>query len=118
MKSLTTIGRIIYAIPFIIFGINHFMYVNSMAGMLSGWPAPEILVYISGAGMILAGIAIITKLYAKTACLLLALMLLIFIVALHLPGLGNEATRAGAMGGLLKDTSLLGAALTYAGLLK
>ncbi len=51
------------------------------------------------------------------AALGLAILLLTFIVAVHLPGLGNPAMRDMAMSGLIKDTALLGGALTWAGLL-
>ena len=87
-----------------------------MAGMLKGWPIAEGLVYISGLALILASVSIILNIKARLACLLLALLLLIFIVTLHLPAVmsGNQM----AMGSFLKDTALMGAALTYSGILK
>jgi len=50
------------------------------------------------------------------ASLLLALMLGVFILTLHLPGVMNEATMQMSIVALLKDIALAGAALTYAGI--
>lgn len=116
MKTLAQLGRFIYAIPIIILGSFHFMYTAQYAGMLKGWPIPEALVYFSGLGIILAGISIILNIKARLACLLLALLLLIIILAVHLPAVaGGDQMQ---MGSLLKDLGLLGAALTYSGILK
>jgi putative oxidoreductase len=115
MKTLSSLGRFIFAIPFIVFGVLHFMNAGAMAGMISKWPVAEGLVYISGLALVLAGISIIINVKARLACILLAVFLLIIIIAIHVPGVasGNQM----AMSGLLKDTSLLGAALTYSGIL-
>jgi putative oxidoreductase len=128
MKFLSSLGRFIYAIPFILFGVFHFMNGHAMAQMvLKGWPIADGLVYVAGLGMILAGVSIIINVKARLACLLLAMLLLIFILALHLPNLlAGDASgismvsllKNSAMASLLKDTALLGAALTYAGILK
>ena len=119
MKILSTLGRFLYAIPFIVFGIFHFMNAQGMAeNMLSGWPIATILIYISGVALILAGAAIVLKLYVKLACILLAVLLLVFIVAFHIPGLGNEATQQLSMSMLLKDLALMGAALYFGETLK
>jgi len=116
MKTLSYLGRIIFAIPFIVFGIMHFMNATDMAAsMLSDWPVAEGFVYISGFAMILAGVSIITKIQAKIACLLLALLLLIIIITIHIPVVAGGDQMAMAI--LLRDLGLLGASLTYANLL-
>ena len=116
MKTLAYLGRIVFGIPFIVFGILHFMNAKDMAAnMLANWPVAEGIVYISGLAMILAGVSIITKIQAKLACLLLALLLLLIIVTIHVPQItGGDKM---AMSILLRDLGLLGASLTYANLL-
>ena len=37
MKNITTIGRILFAIPFAIFGINHFLMTDYYVGMLTSF---------------------------------------------------------------------------------
>ena len=116
MKTLGSLGRIIFAIPFIVFGIMHFMNAEGMANdILTNWPIAEAIVYISGLAFILAGVSIIIKIQAKIACLLLALLLLIIIVTIHMPLFvqGDQM----AMSIFLRDIGLLGASLTYANIL-
>lgn len=116
MKTLAYLGRIIYAVPFIVFGILHFMNAKEIAAdLLTNWPVAEGIVYISGLAMILAGVSIITKIQAKLACLLLALLLLLIIVTIHVPQITGGDQKS--VGILLKDLGLLGASLTYANLL-
>lgn len=118
MKKLTgKPAQIIFAIPFAVFGLFHFMNAGTMAGMLGGWPAAEFLVYFSGAGLIAAAVAIIINKYARLACLLLAAELLIILVATQIPMLGNPEMAQMAMTNILKDTSLIGGALIVAGIL-
>jgi putative oxidoreductase len=116
MKTLGSLGRIIFAIPFIVFGVMHFMNAEDMASdILTNWPIAEAIVYISGLAFILAGVSIITKIQAKIACLLLALLLLIIIATIHIPlVVGGDQM---AMSILLRDLGLLGASLTYASIL-
>lgn len=117
MATLTgKLARIIFALPFLIFGIMHFMAGNEMAGILAGWPGAVYFVYFSGLCLILAAIAIIIDKKAKLASLLLALLLLIIIIVVHLPGLNDPATMQMSMSNALKDLGLMGGALIIAGI--
>jgi len=68
--------------------------------------------------MVLAALAIITGKQGRSACFGLALMLLVYIVTVHLPGLSNPAMKMMSMINLLKDTGLMGACLFMAGTFK
>ncbi|MBK8502841.1 MAG: DoxX family protein [Saprospiraceae bacterium] len=105
------LGKYIFTIPFIVFGIMHFMNAEMMAAMA---PGGTIMVYIAGLTMILAAISIFVGKYDKLACMLLAVQLLLYILLVHAPGLGDAATMANSMSGLLKDTGLMGGALMAA----
>jgi uncharacterized membrane protein len=111
MKTLTSnAGRIIFGLIFLAFGFFHFSGADMMAEWMPGWmPASKILVYVSGLGLIAAGVSIIIKVYTKLATLLLALLLLLIILTLDLPG--AAAGDQTAMSMMLKDSGLLGAAL-------
>ena len=117
--TLSKIGIILYALVIGTFGVMHFMNADGMAKMVPDYMpgAGKIWVYITGAGMILAAIAFLTGKYSRLAGILLAVMLLIFILTLHVPGIMNadEATKGMYMGNLLKDTAIAGAALIIAG---
>lgn len=121
MKLLTnTIARILFAVPFAIFGAFHFMAGPKMGGMVPSWiPGGVFWVYLTGVAMIVAAVAILLKREARLACYGLAAMLGVFVLTVHLPGLANpdENMMMMAMVALLKDTALAGAALGFAGIL-
>jgi len=117
MKALSSLGKFIFAVPLIIFGALHFMYAPQMAEtMPSFWPVPEGLVYISGLALILAGVSIVLNIKARLASLLLAIFLLIIIAGIHIPAISGGNNEV--MSSLLKDITIMGAALTYSGILK
>ncbi len=111
----TTVARYLYAIPFGVFGVIHFINGSAMAGYVPSFiPGGVFWVYLVGVALIAACVSIIIEKYTKMACLLLALMLIIFVLTMHLPGVLNEATMEASMPRLLKDTALAGAALILA----
>lgn len=118
MKTLTTtVARILFAIPMLIFGIMHFMNAGMMAGMVP-LPGGVFWVYLTGLGLVAAAISIFTQKFTKIACLLLAVMLMMFVLTIHLPGVmsGDPAKMQMAMPNMLKDMALAGAALLLAGI--
>lgn len=106
MNSILNLGKFLFAIPFAVFGVFHFMKADMMAGMAFGQP---ILVYITGACLIAATVSMLIGKYDKLATTLLGVMMLIFVFAVHL-----KSASTGDMSGLLKDTMLAGAAWIYA----
>ena len=115
--NLAGIGRYLFIIPMAIFGLFHFMGAKDMAGMVPGWmPGGIIWVYITGAALILAVVAFFMKKKAKLAMTLLGVMLLIFVLFIHLPGVmgGNQMS----MPSLLKDIALAGGAFILSGLVE
>ena len=116
MNILTgVVARIFFAIPFLGFGAGHLMNASMMAGMVP-IPGGIIWIYVTGAAMILAGIAAITKFQGRLAMLLLALLLLIYIVTIHIPAMMKPESMQMGMLGFYKDAGLLGGALMLAGI--
>lgn len=116
MKILTgVVARVIFALPFLGFGIGHLMNASMMAGMVP-IPGGVIWIYVTGIAMLLAGVAAITKFQGKLAMLLLALLLLIYIVTIHIPNMMKPETMQMGMMGLYKDMGLMGGALLLAGI--
>lgn len=109
-----TIGRFLFAIPFLVFGIVHFINAHGMSAMVPQWiPGGLFWVLITGVGMIAASFSIMIQKWDRIATLLLGIMLLIFVLTIHLPSLLDEPMAV--MSDLLKDISLAGASLLYAG---
>ncbi len=115
MDALTkTISKFVFAIPFLVFGLFHFMNLEGMSGLVPAFlPAPQFWVIITGLALIGASISMIIGVWDYWASVLLGVMLLVFVVLIHLMGVldGNESS----MPALLKDLALAGGAWLYAG---
>lgn len=117
MKKMTTIGRILFALPFALFGINHFLMTDYYLGMLTSFvPRGAYTILLTGLLLIAASISIISKKYVRFSTLMLACLLFIFIVTIHIPHLIEGTERTTALLALLKDTSLMGGSLMIAGI--
>lgn len=112
------IGRIFLAIPFIVFGALHLMGADKMAGMVPSWvPGGVLWVYITGLAMLAAGVAFVLNKQAKLAGQLTALLMLIYILTLHHPGMmsaPDEMAAQMSLMAILKDFGLAGGALLIA----
>jgi len=117
MKNLSTIGRILFAIPFAIFGLNHFLFLDFYIGTVSSFiPLGPYTIILTGIFLIMASLSIIFNKYIKVSTILLSILLLIFILTIHIPALFDTAKWQFALIELLKDTSLLGGSLMIAGM--
>jgi putative oxidoreductase len=115
---LTRIGTWLYALVIAFFGINHFLNASAMGGMVpASIPGGVVWVYITGACLILAALAILSGKYTKLACMLLALLLVMFVLLIHLPHAMSDDPNMKMMGmpNLLKDLSMAAGALVIAG---
>jgi putative oxidoreductase len=107
-------GRYVFAIPFLIFGVFHFMNASNMAGMIPGWlPGGVFWIYLTGLALIAASVSMMIKVMDQLASFLLGVMLIIFVLVLHLPGAldGDQMSTTN----LLKDMAMAGGAWLYAG---
>lgn len=113
MKNFNYIGRIFLALPFVIFGINHFIIYDVFIGMLSSFiPNNVYLIFLSGALMIISGIAIIINKQVLLFCYILAGLLAIFILTIHIPlMIQNTDNNHLSWFAFLKDIGLLGGLL-------
>jgi putative oxidoreductase len=117
MKKITTIGRILFALPFLVFGINHFVMKDYYLGMLTSFiPLGAYTIILTGIVMIATSISIITKKYIMQSTLILAALLLLFIITIHIPHLLNDKETTSTIIALLKDISLMGGSLMIAGI--
>ena len=117
MKKITVLGRILFAIPFGIFGINHLLMTDYYVGMLTSFiPLGAYTIILTGIMLIAASISIITKKFVKFSTIMLAVLLFIFIITIHIPHLISHTDKTVTLIALLKDISLLGGSLMIAGI--
>jgi len=110
MKSFfpTRFAEILFALAMGFFGVLHFKNVDMMSGMIPDFMPGDgkVWIYVTGAGLIAAALAIIINKFKTVACYLLAVLLLLFVFTLHL-----QPALDGNPGNLLKDTALAMAAI-------
>ncbi len=119
MKNLSTIGRILFAIPFGIIGLNHFLMRDVFLKIMENTsfiPGGGFIILFTGFVLILASISILLNKFIQLTCFILAGLLLVFIATIHIPGLFVEDSHQAAMAlfMLLKDMGLMGGALMIA----
>jgi len=117
MKNIATIGRILFALPFGIIGLNHFLMTDTFLGMMSSFlPGGGYTILLTGAFLIAASVCIILNKFIKVVCFSVAGLLFLFIVTIHIPHLfsADSAVMQEGLFGLLKDTGLMGGALIIA----
>ena len=114
MKSLTGLGKYIFAIPFLLFGFGHMTNAGGMAGMVPSYiPGGSFWIYLTGLGMLGFAISVFIGKFDKLAALLCALMILVFILTIHISMVQSDKSGM-AFVGLMKDIALIGGALMYA----
>ena len=121
MNKLPIIGRILFAVPFGILGLNHFLMQDYYEGMLTSFiPGGGYTILFTGVLLIAACVSIIMNRYVRIACAVVAFLLLMFILTIHLPQLFDTKPEVAksAFVELLKDTSLLGGCLMIMGIYK
>jgi len=117
MKNLTTAGRILFALPFLIFGINHFLMMDYYVGMLTSFiPLGAYTIILTGILLIVTSISIMTKKFIMQSTIILACLLFLFIVTIHIPHLFDGSDRTVTLIALLKDVSLMGGSIMIAGM--
>jgi uncharacterized membrane protein len=98
------------AIVMILFGVYHFVRPQNLLVYVPDFmPGGIVWVYVVGAAFILAAIAFISHKNAQIAGYLLAVLLILFVLAIHLPNYLNAADadmKQMAFVNILKDTAL------------
>ena len=103
----TRLAEILFALVIGSFGVMHLMDADTMSGAIpDNIPGDgKMLVYIAGAGLIAAALAILINKLKMPACYLLAAMLLVFVFAIHMKSFETNPS------GVLKDTAIAMAAI-------
>ena len=118
MKKLTRVAQIVFGIPWLVFGAQHLMFADFVAGLVPAYfPARLFWAYLTGAAMIAAGISLIANVKARLAAALLGAMLIGFILLIHIPKLAGGDLSAISWTRALQDLAIASAALMLAGVL-
>jgi len=113
MNLILKFGKLLFIIPFAVFGFLHFGPLEFSIEYVPGFlPFKAFWVYFSGACLIAFAIAALIKKFDKLAAVLLAFELLLFVVLIHVP----KAVGGDFLGiiATFRDIAVAGAALMYA----
>lgn len=116
MDKFLALGRWLFALPFAIFGLLHFMNAQAMARLVPSFvPGGIAWIYFTGIVLIAASVSLVLGKLDKLGASLLALFLIVVVLLLHVPGAMAGGTEGQlAMTNILKDMSLAGGAMMYA----
>jgi uncharacterized membrane protein len=118
-RIISRIAIYLLSVIMIIFGIYHIQNPRNMLAFVpNNLPGGINWVYFAGIALILAALAFIINKFVKIAAYLLALLLIIFVVAIHLPiyhQAGDPDIRRTAFIDILQDLALAAFALHIAG---
>ena len=82
----TPLGRVLFGISMVIFGIQHFMYAPFVHTLMPPWiPVRPFWTYFTGIALMSAGVAITTGVLGRLAASLLGLMVFVFFLLVHVP---------------------------------
>lgn len=112
MKFLPAIGRVLFSIVFLMFGMAHFTDTQNMlaSGAVPGFlPMPTLVIYITGVVIVLGGVGVLLGFKTREAAQALAVMMLATSLLTWAPQLAEGGVVA--MGNFLKDLALAGGAL-------
>lgn len=122
-KKFTTVSCAFYGVAIIVYGVQQFIYGNFRNVQLPPWqyhfPALNIIAYITGTVLIIAGAAIIFERNAREASLILGGVFLLLCCFVHVPyeliSEPNKSYHLGLWESTLKELALAGGAFVVAG---
>jgi uncharacterized membrane protein len=110
------LGQLLFGVSLPLIGLSHFIYVDATAAMVPGWlPARVGLAYLTGAAHIAAGIGLILRIVPWLAATLEAIMLSLFVLLLHMPGVAAAPESRLQWTMLFVASALTGASWAVAG---
>lgn len=118
-ETTIKLGLYLFAISWIVFGIEHLIYAGFVATLVPPYIPVHIFgVYLTAAAMIAAGISFIINIKTQLAAWLIAAMLGLFILMIHIPSLIIKPHVDISWTRAIQDISLMAAALMLTGNLK
>jgi uncharacterized membrane protein YphA (DoxX/SURF4 family) len=86
LTNFLMLGRFLFAISSVIFGIDHFLYLHFVASLVPVWiPGGLFWAAFTGAAFIATGLSIVVKWMDRWATFLLGIMFLLWFLLLHSP---------------------------------
>ncbi len=113
MKYAVLIGRFLFSLPFVLFGLNHLMKLDAMSGYAAskGVPAATFVTIVTGLLIIAGGLSVMLGYKARIGAWLLVVFLVPTAFIMHNFWGVEEAMAQNEMAHFFKDLALAGGAL-------
>jgi hypothetical protein len=86
IRKFFEVGRYLFALALVIFGVQHLMYAGFLAGEVPAWiPWKLFWAYFVGVAFFAAALSIVTGKKINVAATLLGTMFLLWVIILHMP---------------------------------
>jgi uncharacterized membrane protein YphA (DoxX/SURF4 family) len=116
LDKLVALAFVFYAAPLAVFGAEHLTDATDIMQLIPVWmPARLFWAYFVGVALIAAGLSISLKRYLRLTGSLVALMFLLFVVMMHIPGVVENPRDRFFWAILFRDSSFGAGALALAG---
>lgn len=121
LRHLARPGEVLVALLMVYSGVMHFKFAHFVAGIVPQWlPWHLFWAYFTGVALLAAGVGIVVRKLTYVAAILLAIMLSLFVLLIHVPGMMNSIVRkpgdiavlwsfngTGGVNNALKDVALV-----------
>ena len=119
LAGVTKLGRILFAAPLVVFGVQHFLYARFIATLVPAWiPGRLFWAYFVGVAFVCAAISIASSKAARLSAILLGLMFFLWVLILHLPRVAAAPHNGNEWTSLFVALAMSGGALLIAGSVK
>jgi uncharacterized membrane protein len=98
---LITVGRVLVALAALVFGVLHFLHPLGLPGVplekqMSAWvPGREVIDYLTGAALVVAGVSILFNRKTRIVCSCVGAWLLLLLAAIYAPVLVGALSQPG-----------------------
>ena len=114
-ERLIRLGPLFYAAPLTGFGIEHFTQTTAIAALIPRWmPWHLFWTYVIGAGFVLGGFSLVTRILARLSAPLIAATFFAFVVLMDLPAWARNPGDPFGMTLALRELAFSAGALAFA----
>ncbi len=119
LGGVMKLGRILFAAPLLVFGVQHFLYARFIATLVPAWiPGRLFWAYLIGVAFVATALSIATQTAARLSATLLGLMFFLWVLILHLPRVAAAPHNGNEWTSLFVALAMSGGALLVAGSVK
>lgn len=116
IEEWSRLGCLLFAFTLVIFGLQHFWNASFVASLIPTWlPGRLFLTYLTGVGLIAAGVSMAFRVAVKLSARLLAATFFLWVAILHVPRVAAHSENGDEWSSAFVALAMCGASLIVAG---